>query len=262
MGEETLSREDNYTFMVVQHAIDAIVPAVMAANEGGKKGAKGGGCGGISSAVELFVGAVERIPGHRRLLLFGMLIRVVGVEALHHILLQLLVKGVRGALGREGEGEERGEGRFEYGKFVIDLCLQFSPLHIARALTKVLDVLVSVSFEGTEGGKKEEREKELLFLGVKRGLGSYSSPKDREFLVERIRESFGEGEEGVVGRRGVRAMAVEMGCAYFTNEQVLSKLIALEKREDLLLQNDLLNLFQVWGLMGFFFIFFLFFFFI
>ena len=253
MGEETLSREDNYTFMVVQHAIDAIVPAVMAASE--KKG-----CGGVSSAVELFVGAVERIPGHRRLLLFGMLIKVVGAGALHHIILQLLLKGVMVAVERgRGEGEGR-EGGFEYGKFVIDLCLQFSPLNIARAMTMVLDILLSVSYEGDKkGGKKEEKERELLVMGVKKGLG-YSSPKDREFLVNKIKESFGEGEKGIVGRRGLRAMAVEMGSAYFTNEGVLSKLISLEKREDIVLHNELLNLFQVFFSFLFFFLFFSFFF--
>ena len=246
MGEETLSREDNYTFMVVQHAIDAIVPAVMAASE---KEGKGKGCGGVSSAVELFVGAVERIPAHRRLLLFGMLIRVVGMGAFHHVILQLLLKGVMVAVKRgRGEREER-EGEFEYGKFMIDLCLQYSPMHIARAMTKVLDILLSVSFgeeSKKKGGKRgaEEKEKEMLIMGMKKGLG-YSSPKDREFLVEKIGEAFGEGEEGVVGRRGVRAMAVEIGSLYFTNEEVLTKLIALEKREDILLHNELLNLFQV-----------------
>jgi hypothetical protein len=212
MGSESLRRDDNYTFIVIQHAIEALVPAVMCAE----------GCG-IETVISLFVDAVEHIPQHRRLLLFAMFIRVVKMESLHHILLQMLIKSTRSSIPQNQQTNA-----FVFRKFLIELCLQFSPLHISRALAKLFHILLHASFTDVTGSGQPNVV----------SPPSFTSPQDFDLLQKKVNEL------DVVGRRALRVSLMHVASDYFTNESVLEKLLSIDRSEDRLLHFEYLHLFH------------------
>jgi hypothetical protein len=220
MGTDSLRRDDNYTFLVIQQAIEAIVPAVMDAE----------GCN-ISTVIDLLVDALPHIPQHRRLILFAMFIRVVKMETFPHILLELLLKGLkRGNLALETEDVAEDKDRassFDYRNFILELCHQFSPFHITRAFGKLFHVLLSVSVGETT---EEEADNSLVLPS------SFSVSSDVKILQGKILKH--------TEKRSLRVLLTQVMCDYFTSETVLEKLIALDRNEERLLNFEYLHLFQ------------------
>lgn len=100
MGSNTLKQDDNYSFLVVERTLAAVIPALVASETtsmtaGSSSPGTGGGSGVANVAVSImavFVDAFDHIPTHRRMGLFAKLIATLGSGTYLYVAAALFLK--------------------------------------------------------------------------------------------------------------------------------------------------------------------------
>src|SRR3989338_8038626 len=117
MGSDTVMRDDNYTFNVIQHTIKALVPPLC---EHGPEL--------IQQMVQLFVDSFYNIPTHRRMLFYAILVGSITVERLFLILDALL----------HSEQPDTEEDEDTKAHFALELAVQFVPISVVNNFVQML----------------------------------------------------------------------------------------------------------------------------
>src|SRR3989338_8261974 len=111
MGSNTVMRDDNYTFNVIQHTIQALVPPLC---EHGPEL--------IRQMVNLFVDSFYKIPNHRRMIFYAILVNSITTDRLNLVLSALL-------RAKQPEVEDAEETTVE---FALELAVQFLPVSVVN----------------------------------------------------------------------------------------------------------------------------------
>ena len=218
MGTSSVLRDDNYTFQIVHDVIAALVPVVIASRPAQ-----------LDFVIDLFVGAIEKIPRHRLLLLFAMLLKEIQVSNLYRVLLSLVMRSVRVA-----------DSQFPMFEFLFDICLQFSPLHISGAFVELMKVCVELPYPESDTASlmdlsAPEEDKSVVGLASECALSTDAmkrcSSLARELSIEEVHR--------------VRSNVLRLVLDYYRSKPVLTKLISLAPKEEAFLQRQLLLLFQL-----------------
>lgn len=124
MGASSVRFDDNYTFLVIQKTIEAVVPALVQARD-------------TLAPLTLFAAFVQHIgeiPAHRRLLLFSMLLKILGAQYLSVLLALLFFKHVRTA-GTLTAVKARPDSIVD---FCRELCLKLEPREVLHGFNLFL----------------------------------------------------------------------------------------------------------------------------
>lgn len=120
MGAKTVRLDNDYSAHVIEHTIEQVVPALIAAGDRHEE---------IETALLSFVAAFPHIPRHRRTRLFSKLVDVLGPEQCLYKLLLLLGQRYADSLDTRRAGDARG-----VVQFTIPFVRMFDPLLQLRAL--------------------------------------------------------------------------------------------------------------------------------
>ncbi len=123
MGASSVRFDDNYTFLVIQKTIEAVVPALVQSRD-------------TLAPLTLFAAFVQHIgeiPAHRRLLLFSMLLKILSAQYLSVLLALLFFKHVHLTATATAKS-----GTDSIVDFCKDLCLKFEPHEVLQSFNLFL----------------------------------------------------------------------------------------------------------------------------
>eukprot|EP01114_Cavostelium_apophysatum_P019937 TRINITY_DN6557_c0_g1_i2.p1 TRINITY_DN6557_c0_g1~~TRINITY_DN6557_c0_g1_i2.p1 ORF type:complete len:2043 (+),score=611.24 TRINITY_DN6557_c0_g1_i2:150-6278(+) len=126
MGSSTLRQDTDYSFFVVQKAIQTIVPVVL--NHGVQ----------AQSVLSIFANAVFEIPTHKRIALFSLLIETSSVESFFMVLIFLFAKYIdvdSSPITLDAKEIQQQE----LIALCHNLCNELSPLKVLTALAHVME---------------------------------------------------------------------------------------------------------------------------
>ena len=134
MGANVLRQDDNYSFHVVQQTLETIIPSLIKSNDESP-------IPYVKNIMDVFVGALEHIPSHRRLKLFSILSKTLGQDVYLGSLLSLIVSYP--VLAADNQTMSVGES-VNHKKFATHLLQQFSPETALRSLNSLMQIYSSL----------------------------------------------------------------------------------------------------------------------
>ncbi|XP_071799913.1 HEAT repeat-containing protein 1-like [Asterias amurensis] len=157
MGANMLHQDDSYSFQVIMRTVETVIPALIKASEQQTVTTdfKGGVEEVVVMVMRVFVDAYPHIPEHRRLPLFGQLMKTVGEEKYLSKMLALLIGGyvTKGAAAMHPGDEVDVKGPGRSIDFWLSLSQEFSPHVQITSLTRLLEY-VSTLTEDKKLGQK------------------------------------------------------------------------------------------------------------
>ncbi|KAJ2582150.1 snoRNA-binding rRNA-processing protein utp10, partial [Coemansia sp. RSA 1836] len=141
MGANVVRQDDEYSFHVIQHILERVIPPVV----------RDGGAENAGPVLRVFVDALSHIPRHRRMALFSTLVRTMGADVYAPAVVSLLLeKNMRRMLSSsrvsEAAADDAASGKGERDdivSFALSLTHELLPAQqIGCAETVVRDLLL------------------------------------------------------------------------------------------------------------------------
>ena len=130
MGDTSFKSDDNFSFQVLHKTIQSIIPRIAE-----KKPSQ------VIPIINILVDSYSNIPSHRRLVLFGSFVKSFGVDYFHVVLIFLFqfYSNKFNAIDNEINYDDPDS----IPSFCFNLILQFSPLTVIPAITRIIQSLTA-----------------------------------------------------------------------------------------------------------------------
>jgi hypothetical protein len=139
MGSNILRQDDNYSFHVVEQTLETIIPSLLKSGDEDRLTY-------VKTVLDVFVDAVSHVPSHRRLLLFEILIKTVGMEYLGSLIVLLISSPV---VSLEKNIIQTGDS-VNVKKFSLQLLGLFSREIQLKSLVSIIDIISKTPDFGEE----------------------------------------------------------------------------------------------------------------
>ncbi|KAL1264047.1 hypothetical protein QQF64_004402 [Cirrhinus molitorella] len=174
MGSNIMRLDDTYSFQVINKTVQAVIPALIKANEGGSGQSEGHMETVVSHIVHVFVDALPHVPEHRRLPILSQLMSTLGPSRFLWVLMLLLFKQhvTQTSVSAAGADKEAVVERDQ--DFWISVCCEFEVKEQLTSIIRILQYLMTLPQDkeeapekkrarGRSAVKKEESASDVIF---------------------------------------------------------------------------------------------------
>uniref|UniRef100_A0A8C1WE63 HEAT repeat-containing protein 1 n=1 Tax=Cyprinus carpio TaxID=7962 RepID=A0A8C1WE63_CYPCA len=170
MGSNIMRLDDTYSFQVINKTVQAVIPALIKANEGGSAQSEGNMETVVSHIVHVFVDALPHVPEHRRLPILSQLMNTLGPSRFLWVLMLLLFKQHVTQTSVSATGAEKEAVVERDQDFWISVCCEFEVKEQLTSIIRILQYLMTLPQDKEEGKncplhavKKEETVSDVIF---------------------------------------------------------------------------------------------------
>uniref|UniRef100_A0A673MT98 HEAT repeat-containing protein 1 n=1 Tax=Sinocyclocheilus rhinocerous TaxID=307959 RepID=A0A673MT98_9TELE len=170
MGSNIMRLDDTYSFQVINKTVQAVIPALIKANEGGSGQSEGHMETVVSHIVHVFVDALPHVPEHRRLPILSQLMNTLGPSRFLWVLMLLLFKQHATQTSVSATGAEKEAVVERDQEFWISVCCEFEIKEQLTSMIRILQYLMTLPQDREEGKncplhavKKEETVSDVIF---------------------------------------------------------------------------------------------------
>uniref|UniRef100_A0A671PYX9 HEAT repeat-containing protein 1 n=1 Tax=Sinocyclocheilus anshuiensis TaxID=1608454 RepID=A0A671PYX9_9TELE len=170
MGSNIMRLDDTYSFQVINKTVQAVIPALIKANEGGSAQSEGHMETVVSHIVHVFVDALPHVPEHRRLPILSQLMNTLGPSRFLWVLMLLLFKQHATQTSVSATGAEKEAVVERDQEFWISVCCEFEIKEQLTSMIRILQYLMTLPQDREEGKncplhavKKEETVSDVIF---------------------------------------------------------------------------------------------------
>uniref|UniRef100_A0A8C2FIR5 HEAT repeat-containing protein 1 n=1 Tax=Cyprinus carpio TaxID=7962 RepID=A0A8C2FIR5_CYPCA len=170
MGSNIMRLDDTYSFQVINKTVQAVIPALIKANEGGSAQSEGNMETVVSHIVHVFVDALPHVPEHRRLPILSQLMNTLGPSRFLWVLMLLLFKQHVTQTSISATGAEKEAVVERDQDFWISVCCEFEVKEQLTSIIRILQYLMTLPQDKEEGKncplhavKKEETVSDVIF---------------------------------------------------------------------------------------------------
>uniref|UniRef100_A0A8C2FHW8 HEAT repeat-containing protein 1 n=1 Tax=Cyprinus carpio TaxID=7962 RepID=A0A8C2FHW8_CYPCA len=162
MGSNIMRLDDTYSFQVINKTVQAVIPALIKANEGGSAQSEGNMETVVSHIVHVFVDALPHVPEHRRLPILSQLMNTLGPSRFLWVLMLLLFKQHVTQTSISATGAEKEAVVERDQDFWISVCCEFEVKEQLTSIIRILQYLMTLP-QDKEEVKKEETVSDVIF---------------------------------------------------------------------------------------------------
>ncbi|XP_067286406.1 HEAT repeat-containing protein 1 [Pseudorasbora parva] len=174
MGANIMRLDDTYSFQVINKTVQAVIPALIKAHEGGSAQSEGQMETVVTHILHVFVDALPHVPEHRRLPILSQLLDTLGPSRFLWVLMLLLFKQHVTQTSVNATGAEKESVVERDQEFWISVCCEFEVNEQLTSLIRILQYLMTLPQDtedapekrktrGRSTVKKEETISDLLF---------------------------------------------------------------------------------------------------
>uniref|UniRef100_A0A671Q1Q2 HEAT repeat-containing protein 1 n=1 Tax=Sinocyclocheilus anshuiensis TaxID=1608454 RepID=A0A671Q1Q2_9TELE len=174
MGSNIMRLDDTYSFQVINKTVQAVIPALIKANEGGSAQSEGHMETVVSHIVHVFVDALPHVPEHRRLPILSQLMNTLGPSRFLWVLMLLLFKQHATQTSVSATGAEKEAVVERDQEFWISVCCEFEIKEQLTSMIRILQYLMTLPQDreeapekkrtrGRSAVKKEETVSDVIF---------------------------------------------------------------------------------------------------
>ncbi|XP_016409958.1 HEAT repeat-containing protein 1 isoform X2 [Sinocyclocheilus rhinocerous] len=174
MGSNIMRLDDTYSFQVINKTVQAVIPALIKANEGGSGQSEGHMETVVSHIVHVFVDALPHVPEHRRLPILSQLMNTLGPSRFLWVLMLLLFKQHATQTSVSATGAEKEAVVERDQEFWISVCCEFEIKEQLTSMIRILQYLMTLPQDreeapekkrtrGRSAVKKEETVSDVIF---------------------------------------------------------------------------------------------------
>uniref|UniRef100_A0A673MVV7 HEAT repeat-containing protein 1 n=1 Tax=Sinocyclocheilus rhinocerous TaxID=307959 RepID=A0A673MVV7_9TELE len=151
MGSNIMRLDDTYSFQVINKTVQAVIPALIKANEGGSGQSEGHMETVVSHIVHVFVDALPHVPEHRRLPILSQLMNTLGPSRFLWVLMLLLFKQHATQTSVSATGAEKEAVVERDQEFWISVCCEFEIKEQLTSMIRILQYLMTLPQDREEG---------------------------------------------------------------------------------------------------------------
>uniref|UniRef100_A0A8C2ICA7 HEAT repeat-containing protein 1 n=1 Tax=Cyprinus carpio TaxID=7962 RepID=A0A8C2ICA7_CYPCA len=174
MGSNIMRLDDTYSFQVINKTVQAVIPALIKAHEGGSAQSEGHMETVVSHIVHVFVDALPHVPEHRRLPILSQLMNTLGPSRFLWVLMLLLFKQHATQTSVSATGPEKEAVVERDQEFWISVCCEFEVKEQLSSMIRILQYLMTLPQDkeeppekkrtrGRSAVKKEETVSDVIF---------------------------------------------------------------------------------------------------
>ncbi|TRY66425.1 hypothetical protein DNTS_028326 [Danionella cerebrum] len=173
MGANIMRLDDLYSFQIINKTVQAVIPALIKAHEGGSVQSEGRMETVATRIIHVFVDALPHVPEHRRLPILSQLMETLGPTRFLWILILLLFKQHITQTSGSTAGAEKDAAVEKDQEFWIRMCCEFEVKEQLTSIIRILQYLMTLPQDKEEApqkpktrGKstlKEETVSDLIF---------------------------------------------------------------------------------------------------
>ncbi|XP_043109963.1 HEAT repeat-containing protein 1 isoform X3 [Puntigrus tetrazona] len=174
MGSNVMRLDDTYSFQVISKTVQAVIPALIKAHEGGSAQSEGQMETVVSRIVHVFVDALPHVPEHRRLPILSQLMNTLGPSRFLWVLMLLLFKQHATKTSVSAAGLEKEAVVERDQEFWISVCCDFEVKEQLTSMIRILQFLMTLPQDkedapdkkrarGRSAVKKEETVSDVIF---------------------------------------------------------------------------------------------------
>uniref|UniRef100_A0A673K3Y1 HEAT repeat-containing protein 1 n=1 Tax=Sinocyclocheilus rhinocerous TaxID=307959 RepID=A0A673K3Y1_9TELE len=158
MGSNIMRLDDTYSFQVINKTVQAVIPALIKANEGGSAQSEGHMETVVSHIVHVFVDALPHVPEHRRLPILSQLMNTLGPSRFLWVLMLLLFKQHVTQTSVSASGAEKEAVVERDQDFWTSVCCEFEVKEQLTSIIRILQYLMTLPQD-----KEEETVSDVIF---------------------------------------------------------------------------------------------------
>uniref|UniRef100_A0A8C1U1M1 HEAT repeat-containing protein 1 n=1 Tax=Cyprinus carpio TaxID=7962 RepID=A0A8C1U1M1_CYPCA len=158
MGSNIMRLDDTYSFQVINKTVQAVIPALIKAHEGGSAQSEGHMETVVSHIVHVFVDALPHVPEHRRLPILSQLMNTLGPSRFLWVLMLLLFKQHATQTSVSATGPEKEAVVERDQEFWISVCCEFEVKEQLSSMIRILQYLMTLPQD-----KEEETVSDVIF---------------------------------------------------------------------------------------------------
>uniref|UniRef100_A0A671Q1S7 HEAT repeat-containing protein 1 n=1 Tax=Sinocyclocheilus anshuiensis TaxID=1608454 RepID=A0A671Q1S7_9TELE len=158
MGSNIMRLDDTYSFQVINKTVQAVIPALIKANEGGSAQSEGHMETVVSHIVHVFVDALPHVPEHRRLPILSQLMNTLGPSRFLWVLMLLLFKQHATQTSVSATGAEKEAVVERDQEFWISVCCEFEIKEQLTSMIRILQYLMTLPQD-----REEETVSDVIF---------------------------------------------------------------------------------------------------
>uniref|UniRef100_A0A673MUD9 HEAT repeat-containing protein 1 n=1 Tax=Sinocyclocheilus rhinocerous TaxID=307959 RepID=A0A673MUD9_9TELE len=158
MGSNIMRLDDTYSFQVINKTVQAVIPALIKANEGGSGQSEGHMETVVSHIVHVFVDALPHVPEHRRLPILSQLMNTLGPSRFLWVLMLLLFKQHATQTSVSATGAEKEAVVERDQEFWISVCCEFEIKEQLTSMIRILQYLMTLPQD-----REEETVSDVIF---------------------------------------------------------------------------------------------------
>uniref|UniRef100_A0A671P7D9 HEAT repeat-containing protein 1 n=1 Tax=Sinocyclocheilus anshuiensis TaxID=1608454 RepID=A0A671P7D9_9TELE len=158
MGSNIMRLDDTYSFQVINKTVQAVIPALIKANEGGSAQSEGHMETVGSHIVHVFVDALPHVPEHRRLPILSQLMNTLGPSRFLWVLMLLLFKQHVTQTSVSASGAEKEAVVERDQDFWTSVCCEFEVKEQLTSIIRILQYLMTLPQD-----KEEETVSDVIF---------------------------------------------------------------------------------------------------
>ncbi|XP_026078718.1 HEAT repeat-containing protein 1 [Carassius auratus] len=156
MGSNIMRLDDTYSFQVINKTVQAVIPALIKANEGGSAQSEGNMETVVSHIVHVFVDALPHVPEHRRLPILSQLMNTLGPSRFLWVLMLLLFKQHVTQTSVSATGAEKEAVVERDQDFWISVCCEFEVKEQLTSIIRILQYLMTLPQDKEEAPEKKK----------------------------------------------------------------------------------------------------------
>uniref|UniRef100_A0A8C2IB40 HEAT repeat-containing protein 1 n=1 Tax=Cyprinus carpio TaxID=7962 RepID=A0A8C2IB40_CYPCA len=158
MGSNIMRLDDTYSFQVINKTVQAVIPALIKAHEGGSAQSEGHMETVVSHIVHVFVDALPHVPEHRRLPILSQLMNTLGPSRFLWVLMLLLFKQHATQTSVSATGPEKEAVVERDQEFWISVCCEFEVKEQLSSMIRILQYLMTLPQD-----KEEQTVSDVIF---------------------------------------------------------------------------------------------------
>uniref|UniRef100_A0A671PAI0 HEAT repeat-containing protein 1 n=1 Tax=Sinocyclocheilus anshuiensis TaxID=1608454 RepID=A0A671PAI0_9TELE len=155
MGSNIMRLDDTYSFQVINKTVQAVIPALIKANEGGSAQSEGHMETVGSHIVHVFVDALPHVPEHRRLPILSQLMNTLGPSRFLWVLMLLLFKQHVTQTSVSASGAEKEAVVERDQDFWTSVCCEFEVKEQLTSIIRILQYLMTLPQDKEEAPEKK-----------------------------------------------------------------------------------------------------------
>ncbi|ROL40980.1 HEAT repeat-containing protein 1 [Anabarilius grahami] len=174
MGANIMRLDDAYSFQVINKTVQAVIPALIKAHEGGSAQSEGHMETVVAHIMHVFIDALPHVPEHRRLPILSQLLGTLGPSRFLWVLMLLMFKQHVTQTSVSATGTEKESVVERDQDFWISVCCEFEVKEQLTSLIRILKYLMTLPQDKEEAPeknrtrgrgavKKEETVSDLIF---------------------------------------------------------------------------------------------------